>query len=203
MRLYAFHSIFALTGYCKLIVTFVHFHLGGNEPFHKFLFSSHSGKSSLSIKALNRITHERYNSEKNIKKYYNFNTTPLITHQRYQSEQSPEYLGKTRCTTTLKHDSDEDVFKISKYICSQGAELGTEAEKVIFKIWKWWKPIRETTTCFETLKNVWSKVSNTDTSKSPFIPPHFHQGLVLSLCSYLWLFSVWMVTFLCIRMCLY
>ena len=31
---------FALTGYCKLIVTFVHFHLGGNEPFHKFSFSS-------------------------------------------------------------------------------------------------------------------------------------------------------------------
>ena len=69
-------------------------------------------------------------------KYYNFNTTPLITHQRYQSEQSPEYhnLGKTRCTTTLKHDGDEDVLKISEYICSQGAELGTEAEKVIFKI---------------------------------------------------------------------
>ena len=74
--------------------------------------------------------------EKNIKEYYNFNTTPLITHQRYHSKQSKEYhnLGKTRCTTTLKHDGDENVLKISKHICLQGAELGSEAEKVIFKI---------------------------------------------------------------------
>ena len=58
-----------------------------------------------------KINRRILNSEKNVKEYYKFNTAPLITHQRYQSEQIPEYhnLGKTCCTTTLKHDADEEV----------------------------------------------------------------------------------------------